>query len=101
MLDETRSNLDGLVGALALWAHAADVLTRFARGATLDDDEQRLLHLVSHAGLRVGEPLLRAEDVQDHHNRIWAARLAPELLDISTIGLRWANEPRSEPLITR
>jgi hypothetical protein len=101
MLDETRSKLDGLVGALALWAHGADVLTRFARGATLDDDEERLLHLVSHAGLRVGERLLRAEDAQDHHDRIRAARLAPELLDISTIGLRWANEPRSEPLSTR
>ena len=101
MLDETRSKLDGLVGALAVWAHGADVLTRFARGAPLDDDEERLLHLVSHAGLRVGEPLLRAEDGQDHHNRIWAARLAPELLDISMIGLRWANEPGTEPLITR
>jgi hypothetical protein len=101
MLDETRSKLDGLVGALALWAHGADVLTRFARGATLDDDEERLLHLVSHAGLRVGEPLLRAEDAQDHHDRIWAARLAPALLDISTIGLRWVNEPRSEPLFAR
>jgi hypothetical protein len=101
MLDETRSKLDGLVGALALWAHAADVLTRFARGVTLDDDEERLLHLVSHAGLRVGEPLLRAEDAQDHYNRIWAARLAPELLDLSMIGLRWTMESRSEPLIMR
>jgi hypothetical protein len=100
MLDETRSTLDGLVGALALWAHGADIVTRFARGATLDDDEERLLHLVSHAGLRIGEPLLRAEDARDHHNRISAARLKPELLDLSMIGLRWTMEPSSETLIT-
>ena len=93
MMGARRSELDGVVGAVALWASAAEVLMRFDRGEPLDDEEQRRVHLVSHAALRIGEPLLRAESEEDHLHRIGIASHDPELLDLSALGLRAAYAP--------
>jgi hypothetical protein len=101
MDDETRSKLDGLVQALGFWAGAADVVTRFARGVELTDEEERRLHLVTYAGVRIGEPLLRAENEKDHLARIRAATLELELFQLSTLGLRWTVDSGVAPVFER
>jgi hypothetical protein len=93
--------LDGLIGALGFWAGAADILTRHARRVALDDDEERLLHLIAHAGLRVGEPLLRAENEEDHAARIRTAILEPDLLYLSLVGYRYTFERNVDETFAR
>ncbi len=82
--------LDGALGSLSFWYRAARVLTRHARGEWLTDEEQHRLHLVAFAGMRVGEPLLRAESAEDHADRIFDAVRQPELMRLSALGLRWS-----------
>lgn len=82
--------LDGVLGSLSFWYRAADVLTRHARGELHTDEEQHRLHLVAFAGMRVGEPLLRAESAEDHADRIFKAVWQPDLMRLSALGLRWS-----------
>jgi hypothetical protein len=88
--------LDGVLGALSFWHGAADVLTRHARAEQLTDEEQHRLHLVAFAGMSVGEQLLRAESAEDHHERIFKAVQAPDLMRLSALGLRWTLDEGSK-----
>ena len=85
--------LDQPTGELGFWAGVVEVLARFVRGALLTEEEERRLHIAAFAGLRLGDPLLHAESVDDLDDRIDAAIQDPELGRLSAFGFRSAQGP--------